>query len=165
VEEKTRAQVLDSLKTAHAELQAAIDQVGGARLTAPGVVGNWSVKDVMAHITFWEQQSTLNGLKGLPRAVDDLPEGMTWGDEAINYLNERAYQMNKNRPLSEIRGDFDESFQEFLQYAQRVSDEQLNDPDRFAWTYGAPLWRFFEADGYNHYREHAEQIREWLKQG
>ena len=48
-------EILAHITTARVALIAAIFGLSEDRLTAPGAVGKWSVKDVMAHIGHWEE--------------------------------------------------------------------------------------------------------------
>jgi hypothetical protein len=49
--------LLDRLEAAWAALTDAYAGVPESTLTEPGVVDDWSVKDVLAHVTTWEQEA------------------------------------------------------------------------------------------------------------
>src|ERR1700722_16438604 len=48
-------EILAHIITSRVALTSAIFGLSEEELTAPGAVGKWSVKDVMAHIGHWEQ--------------------------------------------------------------------------------------------------------------
>jgi len=52
-----KQQLLETMKTTRADWETLLTKVGEARMTVAGVTGNWSVKDVVAHLTAWEKQT------------------------------------------------------------------------------------------------------------
>jgi len=51
----TRTDLLAALIAGRASWDALLDEVGERRMEESGVVGSWSVKQVIAHITGWER--------------------------------------------------------------------------------------------------------------
>jgi hypothetical protein len=86
---------------------------------------------------------------------------MDWDD--LDGLNRQTYLSNKDRPLSEVLSDFHASYQSSLAAVQALTEEDLLDPQRFAWRQGDPMWRMVAANTWWHYGEHSQQIRDWLK--
>ena len=74
-EPKTKAELVDAMRAKRAAWEALLDEVGEARMIEPGVDGEWSVKDVIAHVTVYERW-TLNrlqpGLRGEQYVRSDL---------------------------------------------------------------------------------------------
>ncbi|HEX5692552.1 MAG TPA: maleylpyruvate isomerase N-terminal domain-containing protein, partial [Roseiflexaceae bacterium] len=54
-ESMTKAKLLETLRRERAEWDALVAQVPRDRMTIPGVAGHWSVKDVIAHLTYYER--------------------------------------------------------------------------------------------------------------
>ena len=52
-----RQQLLRKLDQAWVGLQESYAGLSDAQLTQPGVVGDWSVKDILAHVTWWEEEA------------------------------------------------------------------------------------------------------------
>ena len=53
---------MDTLEASWQELKDATLGLSEAQMLIPGVTGNWSVKDILAHVNWWEEE----GLKYLP---------------------------------------------------------------------------------------------------
>ncbi len=51
----SKSALLKTLEFERAELEALIDRVPLDRQNMPGVIGEWSVKDLIAHFLLWEQ--------------------------------------------------------------------------------------------------------------
>jgi hypothetical protein len=152
-----KAKIVDNLRTKHAALEAALARVPAAAMLEPHFEGAWSVKDLMAHITFWEQHTL-----GLIQASlhDEPAPSFPEGD--IDEVNTQAFLANQARPLPEVQAEFQRSFQAFVAQAEALSEEDLSDPKRFPWSEGAPVRRYFNLDGYGHYAVHIKQIQAWL---
>src|SRR5688572_20829237 len=70
------------IETAWQELQEALAGLSDAELSRPGVGGDWSVKDVLAHIAFWHEHMVDVATR---RAV-----GEDVGAPDVDALNERV---------------------------------------------------------------------------
>src|SRR5207237_2743438 len=71
--EMDRATFLDTLLTWRARWEELLSRVGEARMEEPGVEGDWSVKDIVAHITWYERE-----MVGLLRGTLSGESDATW---------------------------------------------------------------------------------------
>jgi len=144
-----RARLLAQIDQAWRELKESYSDLLEAELTEPGVAGQWSVKDILAHISTWEEES----LKYLPLISEggNPPLYKTYGGiDAFNALmNERKRALS----LSEVLSQLDETHRRLVGLVQSVPEGQLGAQTRFC--------RRLRLDTYGHYREHARAIREW----
>ena len=62
-----RQQLLKKLDKAWAEVKESYAGLSDSQLTEPGVTGDWSVKDVLAHVTTWEEEA----LKYQPLIIEE----------------------------------------------------------------------------------------------
>lgn len=132
------------------ELLASVDGLSDAQMVEPGVVGDWSVKDLLAHVTTWEDEA----LKHLPEIAAGKPQqrykDVYGGLDAFNAL---TFEKNRARSLDEVRARLTEVHERLLDYLETVPDELLHSRERFRTRL---RW-----DTYSHYPLHAEHIREW----
>ena len=158
-----KSEILELIQKERKHLETTLAQVTENQMLQPGAQDGWTVKDILAHITTWEQrmvrwlEETLQG--DVPQM---LPPGMTWDD--LDQWNEQTYLENRERPLAEVLAKFHQSYQQALKAAEAASEEDLMDPQRFAWREGRPLWIMVAANTYWHYEEHNQAIRTWLEQ-
>ena len=52
----SKALALEKLQTERRRLEQNLAQLSENDMLQPGVVGEWSVKDIVAHLTDWEQR-------------------------------------------------------------------------------------------------------------
>ena len=164
VEEKmTKSRLLEEIQIEHQRLEKTLAMVDKGQMLIPGVIDEWTVKDILAHIAVWEQRM----VRWLGEAMSGevahmLPDGMTWDN--LDEWNEQTYQENRHRSVEQVLADYELSYPQALKAAQEVSEQDLIDPDRFDWRDGDPLWVMVAANTFWHYTEHEESIRAWLEQ-
>jgi hypothetical protein len=155
-----KADLLDILKTARADWDALLEQAGEARLTQPGVVGDWSVKDVVAHLTAWERRP-LEWLQAARRG--DAPVPAPWPQNlSEDETNAWIYDSNRGRSLQEILDESRTVSRQIVELVLELPEKDLSDPQRYAWTQGISLIERMPGNTFDHYREHGEQVRAWL---
>jgi uncharacterized protein (TIGR03083 family) len=133
-----RDELFQRIDSTWQELQRALDGIPPERATEPGAAGEWSVKDLLGHITFWER-NLVTELQNL--GPDEVVEALD-----VDEINAREHDLYKNRPLRELQAEFQESHEALMQVLQSIEDL---DPD------------MIKGDTWEHYEEHAAQIRNW----
>ena len=51
-----KATLLDNISAGHEMLAKTLSPLHEAQMTATGVNGDWSIKDVLVHLTAWQQR-------------------------------------------------------------------------------------------------------------
>jgi hypothetical protein len=144
------AKLLDKLEAAWTEFQESYAGMSADQLVQPGVTGEWSVRDVIAHVTWWDEEA----LKHLPAVLagERLPRySATYGGiDAFNALmTERKHDIS----LAGVRAQAEETHRRLVAYIQGLPPDQI---------VGEPRFRHrLRLDTYGHYPLHTEQIREW----
>jgi len=151
------------MQSERANLESLIAPLSDEQMCLPALDGQRSVKDVLAHIAAWERRCVDWIKAGLRGETPSLPEaGYGWED--IDRLNEKTFQENRERPLQEVLADSHQAYKLLLAEVQGLSEADLIEPQRFAWTEGrTSLVPYVAANSYEHYDEHAEQIRERIE--
>jgi uncharacterized protein (TIGR03083 family) len=161
----TNAELMRLIRKGRAEFEALLGQMTDEQMARRGAAGDWSVKDILAHLTFWEQ-SMLRRIKAVVRG--ERPESMrVEGEEwetTMNRINDQNFAANRQRPHAEVLADFQRSHQEAIAFIGTISDADLAEGSRAAQTLGRPLHDLIAGDTYEHYAEHGDAIRQWLKQ-
>ena len=49
-----KSELINELQKEYGQWKALLDQIGPARMDQPGVNGDWSMKDIVAHLTGWQ---------------------------------------------------------------------------------------------------------------
>ena len=147
-------------RDARAEWDQVLGQVGEARMTVPGVAGDWSAKDMVAHLTAWEQRPVA-WLTAIRRGM--IPEPAPWPPNlSEEKTNAWIYEANRGRSLDDVLDESRRVHAQLLMELEAISEEDLNDARRFAWLNGNSLADSIPGDSYEHYQDHTRMVREWL---
>src|SRR5215211_5058011 len=126
----TIGEVLAAIDRERDEWETLLVEVGEARMLEPGAMGDWTFKDLTAHITGWRARS----LQRLEAAANERPEpDPVWPADRV------SDDENKDRLLGEVIGESRESYARLAEIVQMLPDDALNDPDRFPWLEGNSL--------------------------
>ena|SRR5579859_1553601 len=151
-----KAILLDNMSAAHDALEKTLTPLNEAQMTTPGVNGEWSIKDLLVHLTAWQQR-----LLAAIRAGEPAISPLDISGEEVNGLNQQFYQENKSRSLNAVLAAFRTASSQLLASVEAMTDEDLIDPQRFSWTGGKPLWQFVAGETYEHILEHIGSIYTW----
>jgi len=140
---------LDQAWTAFKESFAKLPE---SRLTEPGVAGNWSVKDILAHVTTWEEEA----LKYLPLilAGGRPPRYVSYG--GIDAFNAKMTEAKRHLSLADVLKQLDDVHGRLVDFVQRTDEAEFRSDTRFR--------RRLRLDTYSHYPHHTEAIRQWRQQ-
>lgn len=160
-----KAELLRRIRDTRATWDTLLAEVGPERMTLPGVAGEWTVKDLVAHVavyerwTAWQMERALGG----ETAMVALPEQTAATD--VNDLDERNaafYAVFRDQPLDETLRQSRTSYNRLLAAVIAFPDDLLANSDRFEWSFGAPVWRVVAGNSFAHEEEHIAHIRAWL---
>ena len=144
--------VLRRLGLAWTAFQESYAGLPDARLLEPSVMGDWSVKDVMAHVSTWEEEA----LQHLPLIARGGTPPRYAASGGIDAFNARTAERKRDLSLAVTRRLLDESHRRLVELVRSAPEDQLAGETRFL--------RRLRLDTYGHYRLHADAIREWRAQ-
>ena len=151
-------ELLQAIHECRAEIESCCAQATEEQLTCrPGPQEDWSVKDLIAHLTHWEQDMLAHVGNSALGATPD------WNDD-VDAVNARVFEANKDRPLDAIRADFRRSLEQIDELVGSFSDDDLSDTERLKVDDGTPLWKYIASETYEHYRDdHLPDVQAWAR--
>jgi hypothetical protein len=145
-----RQQLLNRLDAAWVAFQASYAGLSSARLVEPGVTGDWSVKDIIAHVTWWEEEA----LRHLPLIIaGGRPPRYSVAYGGIDTFNAMMAERKRELSLSDVLTQQDDTHRRLIDFIRSVSDDQFTRETRFR--------RRLRLDTYSHYPIHSKAIGEW----
>ena len=154
----TKAQLLSEMAKEHEALERFFETLGPGEVVRPGAVGQWSAKDVLAHLTAWEQLVLGWYQAGLRGETPRTPaEDLTWAQ--LPALNQRIHAQHRDRPLAEVRDAFDRSFLEISAAVKGMSEDELFGRGVYAWTRTTTLGSYLTSCTSSHYRWARTEMR------
>lgn len=155
----TKQQLLERVRQERAAWETTLASVGEERMDLPGVMGPWTFKDTVAHLTTWWRREVAR-LAAAQRG-ERPPDHPSQPDVAV--INRWIYLTNRDRPLSDVLRDAQAVWQQLEDLIQSAPDQHLLEPGRFDWLEGRALGPAILDDFVIHFHdEHEPAIRAWL---
>lgn len=145
----TRKETLLSLiQSEHERLEATLQTLSEQQIQQSGVAGNWSIKDILAHLTWWEQAMISEVVHGVE--LDPGLQGEPWSTERANALTVEA---KRSTPLSAILSEFVDSYSQTVDMVEDLEEKDLANDE---------LYEHLTNNTGRHYAEHRQMIEAWL---
>jgi hypothetical protein len=156
----TKARLLAELRAEQAGWEALLREIGEEHMTQPGVAADWSIKDIVAHLTGWRHRTVARlqaALRGEPAPPPPWPAHMETDDE----INAWIYEANHDLPLAAVLRDSRDTFDQLVAALEGFPEAAVLDPTRFGWpedqeVSGAVFFGHF-------HEEHEPDMRAWLE--
>jgi len=142
--------VLGQLDGAWRSFQDAYAGLTDEQMLIPGVTGEWSVRDLVAHVTWWDQES----IDHLPvvLAGNHLPRySQVYG--GIDAFNALMTERKASLTLDEVRAEFTKTHDRLVAYLLSLDPEE--------WVGNTRFRHRLKMDTWSHYPIHEADIRRW----
>ncbi len=147
-----RTQLLTRLDKAWQALTTSYAGLSDSQLMTPGVTGAWSIRDIIAHVTSWEEEA----LAYLPLILaGGKPPRYSVAFGGIDAFNARMTDQKRNLSLAEVLRQREYVHRRLVEFIRSVPEDQFFRETRFR--------RRLRLDTYSHYPKHAEAIRRWRR--
>ena len=122
----SRADAVATLQDGDRELQRLCARLSSEQMNAPKTIGggDWSAKDLMGHIAFWEELAAeaLESLRGGRKpSVESL---FARGSEGIDEANARNQERTAAQSLDEVGARASAAHQQIVRAIEDMSDEE-----------------------------------------
>jgi hypothetical protein len=126
-------------------------------MIAPGAEGEWSVKDILCHISAWEKYLLDRLGMVMTGQTPIYPSMSSWDD--VHRFNAQVYADNKDRPLTSVVMEFRSLYHGVMTVLEALSESQLTQPYSYDFPDDAiTLLRLIRGNTCEHYREHRVAI-------
>lgn len=129
----------------------ALDAVAPDSMTTPGLVGEWSGRDLVAHLGYWAGHAT----EVIHAAEQGRIDEVGVGEPPVDEVNATVARVSGTTPLATVRRREAASVDALVEGLTLLDPTLLGErlPD------GATLQEGIREDGAAHYREHADELR------
>lgn len=157
-----KQQLLDEAQKKYEALGRQFASFTPEEMVRPGVIGTWSIKDILAHLLEWQRmlmdwyEAELRGETPVVPA-----EGYNWSQ--LPALNQTIYERCQDMALDDVRSQLDASHRHMLDVVASLSEEELFTPGRYAWIGINTLASYVNSCAGAHYRWARTGIRRGTK--
>ena len=161
-----KSELLGWLQEEYQQWEALLDQIGLARMDQPGVNGDWSMKDIVAHLTGWQPRLTAHiqaAQRGEPEPPPPWPVHLQTEDE----INALIYESNRGRSVREVLDESHQVFQQFLAVVEGLPEDiqidSVHQRGRVYFVVCLDDKRFAPGEFFDHFHDdHEPDVRAWL---
>jgi hypothetical protein len=146
--------LLSELTAARDEFMAAIGDIDPALRTTPGLVGDWSARELVGHAGYWAGHAA----EALHRAEQDELDAFGIDELTVDERNEVVAKVAAAADWERVTARERGAYEAFSARLARVNPDRLGDRD----ADGDTLAEIVAFDGVDHYREHTLDIRAWF---
>jgi hypothetical protein len=158
-----KSQLLNWLLEQHQKWQALLDRIGSARMDQPGVSADWSMKDIVAHLTGWNRWLVAR-LRAAERGEPEPPPPWPAQLQSEDDINAWIYAANHGRSVRDVLVDSQEAYQQLRAVIARLPDDvriEVIEPAYYLVWVGDQ--RFTAGEFFYHFGEdHEPDVRAWL---
>ena len=143
--------LLREMEAGFADLLSTVDGLSEEQMTRVWY-GDWSVRDILAHVAGWHREE-IAMLERMARGERPVPESADYTDD--DAWNARFAARWRAASAGEVLAELNASKEAYLAAALRLPEERFEE--------GRTARRLVQQGCIEHYREHADEIREWRK--
>jgi hypothetical protein len=159
---KTKAELLLAIEKEYTALKDSVANLDAVASVQPGACGDWSVKDIFAHLAEWNtmllhwySEGKLG--KNPPTPAPDLK----WSQ--LPELNRRIHERWQHEKIDAVMASFESVHRQVFSLAESLPEEALFRPLLYPWMRKWPLARWIAANTSSHYLWARTLIRRWKK--
>ncbi len=148
------------MSDARERLKAAFEGLSDEQMAQPGVCGDWSARDILAHVAAWDR-ATAEAFRMMLKG--ERPRLLDLEDEEIEAFNMEHHTQTLTSSVAEVGAEFDAAREDMVSV--------LKDTDNTAMFAPAPGEEHADLSIAScisvqiaHDEEHAEMIEEWREQ-
>ena len=155
---KSKKELLESIQTTRDLLDKKFSKLTPVQMVLPGSMGDWSVKDILAHLVDWEQRFIGWYKAGLRGEVPKTPApGFTWRE--LPKLNKEGFEQLKDETLADVLEQYERSYPEILEIIKGMSEKEIFEAKHYEWTGDSSLLPWIVANTSSHYNWARRNIR------
>ena len=156
-----KKEILEQLEIEQERFLDALEGLSDEDLERSGVIGEWSIKDILIHISRWEAEL----VKLLFQARQgQKPTSMHFTQVEVDRTNQVWFEESRLRPLRTALEDFHAVRNQTILRVEGFSERDLTDPNHYKWAGHRALVEWIASDSFEHEAEHRAQILAWRQE-
>ena len=152
----TKAELLTRMRQGHQGFYNLLARIPDERMDEIALYDNWTIKDFIAHIGWWEQNAAervamyRRGERPLPIDTDTQ--------------NTEILDRYRGTSLGDVRAMEAAGAAALETQVREATEDEVFDVNLFPATNGHALIELIAGDSYEHYAEHRDDVRAWMRQ-
>ncbi|NMB59623.1 MAG: ClbS/DfsB family four-helix bundle protein [Chloroflexi bacterium] len=158
----TKDQLLKEILDERARLESVINTIPAEEMTGKKIFAEWTPKDVLSHLTAWEQMVILWVKSGYAGQSIPVPaEGFKWSE--LPALNDKIFREHKDETLEVVLQKFRQSYAQIMELLKSIPETELFTPGLQKWQNKNTLAAYFKSSTSSHYLWARKEISKGMK--
>ena len=162
-----KSELLDWLQEEYRQWEALLEEIGTVRMDQPGVNGDWSIKDMVAHLYYGWQPRLITRIQAAQRGEPEPPPPWPAHLQTDDEINAWIYESTHGRSVSEVLDESQQVFQQLMTVVEGLPEdvriEVLHENERDFYLVWLGDRRFAVGEFFYHFHDdHEPDIRAWL---
>lgn len=162
-------EVLARVESARAAFNRELVEVGETRMEQPGVMDDWSVKDILAHVMAYDRWTAAQldavraGREATPQeafGLDAPPPGADTVD--LDTRNAALRDHYRDLSLADVIAGAEHAYTQLVTAIQSLDETQLADPAFLGWSDELTTAQCIGIQTWEHYEAHEPALRAWV---
>jgi hypothetical protein len=162
-----KAQLIKKLGEEFNRWEELLTGISEEQITAANFIDSLSIKDILAHLTVWQQISVARMEAARhnkePEYPNWHPEFDPESKEELAKINALIYETRHELPWSDVHREWKERYLRFLELAESIPEKDLLEIGKYPWLREYPLSAVL-LGSYEHHEEHLEPLIVLLRQ-
>jgi hypothetical protein len=155
----SKVELIQAMVAARGQFDSLVNQIPRSKMTLSVGSGEWSVKDMVAHVTSYDRWLglglALRGQKPPDHWVEDTP---------LDEFNRRLFDENRDLPLAQVLEDSRGVWVEILEAVHAKSEAYLfRDQEVPGVPYKFKPCAVLKSECYGHYLDHVPGLKAWIE--
>ena len=165
-EARTTSELVKLLLDQNTELFEMLEGIEESQMELSGVQGFRSIKDILAHITYWNKQgimwleSVYNSVSPVMPVSGDTQDEIK---EGLAIINAEVHEINHERPVREVVEEYKETFTDVVDHVKKLEERHLDMVFDYPWPSRTVTGRSVVMWRYWHQQNHTKHIKTWLE--
>lgn len=163
--EAKKAELVARIDQLRVDLEALLSDAGEAGLERPGAAGDWTLRDVIAHLNGWRERTLLRleaAAAGRDPAPPPWPSDLDGDSEDdVDTINLWFYERSRDRSADEVVAESWTQLARMRALVGEIAAQDLFTPGRYAWLGSHSLADVPLGSLEHFYEEHVPMLRAW----
>ena len=150
----SKQELLDAMASARRRFEEALERMPRERFLDPGRWGDWTLKDLVAHVAAYERW-TAEQMSATPSEEERTAlEGEA--SAGVDAVNDMIYSDHRDDTLDQVLEESRAAHAALHAAVERLDERDLASPQW--WTGGRTLFQMIPEQSSIHYRDHVEDL-------
>src|SRR5688500_15635628 len=113
-----KERLLKYIQMAYANVEQAVAELSSSQVNEPGADGEWSAKDLIAHLAYWMQREA----DSLKTTRGETIERFYDQRMSVDAANRLVYAQNRDREIDEVMHDYRQAYHDLVEEISHLSD-------------------------------------------